>query len=166
MWIELWQAAQQVGEQAITTAKEHGDIGEKTVSQLPIAYGIVKAIEFAKNTNIWGLRWISQKSSPALLMTVNGITAFLVAAGVSGTFQYADTGTLTVVVTGLSDMGSKLFSFGSQWAFQQFFYENTQSRKVAITTHNVIMGTGPGDVSAESANPTGKTPGTGDGKAA
>ena len=146
MIIELLQAAAQTPavQEAITTAAEHGDVAEKTVSQFPIAYGIVKLIEMAKRSNIWGLRWLSQNSSPRLLGFVNAAAAFLVAVGVSGTFQYADTGTLTIVITGLADIGQKLFSFGTQWAFQQFFYEHAQSHKVSITTHNVVTGTGAG----------------------
>jgi hypothetical protein len=136
-------------EQAITTAPRHGDLTEKFVSQVPISFALVKAIEFAKNSNmsLFGIRpfgWISDKSSVRMLSTVNAATAFAVSMGISGTFAYADTGTVTIVIMGLADLGSKFWTFFSQWALQQYFYERTQTRNVTMTTHNALMGTGDG----------------------
>jgi hypothetical protein len=136
-------------EQAITTAPRHGDLTEKFVSQVPISFALVKAIEFAKNSNfsLFGIHpfgWISDKSSVRMLSMVNAGTAFAVSMGISGTFAYADTGTVTIVLTGLADLGSKFWTFFSQWALQQYFYERTQTRNVTMTTHNALMGTGDG----------------------
>jgi hypothetical protein len=167
MWIELAQTVQAAAQEAITTAPSHGDIAEKTITQIPLAIAVVKGIEWVKGLNLPGLRWLSQDSSRGLLQAVNAAAAFLATAGITGTFQYADTGTVTIVVTGLADVGSKAFSFIAQLGFQQHFYDVTQLRKVSLTTHNVVMGTGSGEVSDASTNPMGRTlkPGTGDGKA-
>ena len=160
MWIELAQTVQAAAQEAITTAPAHGDIAEKTITQIPLAIAIVKGIEWVKKLNLPGLKWLSEDSSRGLLQAVNVGAAFLATAGITGTFAYADTGTVTIVVTGLSDVGSKLFSFVAQLGFQQHFYDVTQLRKVAVTTHNVVMGTGPGDVAAVSTNPKGTGDGT------
>lgn len=160
MWIELFAVAQQVAQDAVTTAPEHGDLAEKTITQIPLAIAVVKGIEWVKSLNMPGLKWLSKDSSRGLLQAVNVCAAFLATAGITGTFAYADTGTVTVTITGLADVGSKVFSFIAQLGFQQHFYDVTQLRNVSVVTHNVVMGTGPGDVSAVSDNPKG----TGDGR--
>lgn len=167
MWIELFAVAQQVAQDAVTTAAEHGDLAEKTVTQIPLAIAIVKGIEFVKKSNVWGTRWLSEDSNRKVLQLVNVGAAFLATAGVSGTFQYADTGTVTIVITGVADVGSKAFSFLGQWGMQQLVYDIQKSRDVTVVTHNVVMGTGSGEVSDASTNPMGRSlkPSTGDGKA-
>jgi hypothetical protein len=167
MWIELAQATQQVVQDAVTTAAEHGDIAEKTVTQIPLAIAIVKGIEFIKKSNVWGTRWLAEDSSRKMLQVVNVGAAFLATAGITGTFQYADTGQMTIIITGLADVGSKLFSFASQWGMQQLVYDIQQSKNVSVVTNHVVMGTGSGEVSDASTNPMGINPklGTGDGKA-
>lgn len=165
MWVELFAVAQQVAQDAVTTAAEHGDLAEKTVTQIPLAIAIVKGIEFIKKSKIPGTRWLNEDSSRKMLQVVNVGAAFLATAGVTGTFAYADTGQVTIVITGLADVGSKLFSFFSQWGLQQLVYDVQQSRDVSVTTHNVVMGTGSGEISDHSTNPTGHSmKGTGDGK--
>lgn len=157
MWIELFAVVQEVAQTAVTTAAEHGDLAEKTVTQIPLAIAIVKGIEFVKKSNVWGTRWLNDDSSRKMLQVVNVGAAFLATAGVNGTFAYADTGQVTIVITGVADVGSKLFSFFSQWGLQQLVYDVQQSRNVAVTTNNVVMGTGSGEINDASSNPRGKT---------
>ena len=142
MLMEFLQVTQQAVQEAVTTAPQHGDMAEKTITQIPLAIAIVKGIEWAKSLNVPGLRWLSHDSSRGLLQTINVLAAFLATAGITGTFAYADTGTVTITVTGLADVGTKLFSFIAQIGFQQHFYDVTQLRKVSLTTHSVVTSTG------------------------
>lgn len=126
MLLELIQATEVVKEVAQGAVEQHGDVVEKFVTQMPISYGIVKLYEVLKAWKKFS--WLTPSTDARILAMINAVTAFFVALGISGTFTWVDTGQVTIVVTGLNDLGAKSFSFLTQWAMQQFFYEHHQHR--------------------------------------